>query len=116
MIEHTEGRLLTDKQLALIDHPIVQSLLYEINLLPEQLLALKYGPGHKNWGYMLAVCGHFDMMFKERAELIEALRDMLKVQEALMPGIRYIAVQDYALINNAPVTAHRLLTKHAPKP
>lgn len=53
---------LTKEQLELVNHPIVQSLLYDLNLLPEQLLALDHGPGHKDWGYMLSVIGHFKMM------------------------------------------------------
>ncbi len=37
--------------------------------------------------------------------LVAALKQMLKVQEALMPGIRYISVPDYALLNDAPIAA-----------
>jgi hypothetical protein len=38
-----------------------------------------------------------------------ALARMLAVQEALMPGVRYIAVQNYAELNDAPFEARRLL-------
>lgn len=42
--------------------------------------------------------------------LAAALERMLKVQEALMPGVRYIAVQDYAELNDAPIAARHALT------
>jgi len=38
-------------------------------------------------------------------DLLAALEGMLRVQDALMPGLRHIAVQDYALINDAPIAA-----------
>jgi len=41
--------------------------------------------------------------------LIVATRDLLKAHEALMPGIRYIAVQDYALQNDAPRAAREAI-------
>lgn len=44
-----------------------------------------------------------------RDALILALEDMLRVQDALMPGVRYIAVQDYALLNEAPMRARAAL-------
>jgi len=34
-----------------------------------------------------------------------ALLDMLKVYEMLMPGLRYISVADYQLVNEAPIRA-----------
>lgn len=46
---------------------------------------------------------------EEIAALKDALRRMLKVYEALMPGVRYIAVQDYAELNDAPIAARKLL-------
>lgn len=38
-----------------------------------------------------------------------ALRDMIKANEQLMPGVRHIAVQDYALLNDAPILAAHAL-------
>lgn len=40
----------------------------------------------------------------ERA-LVAALRDLLRAYDSLMPGLRYIAVQDYELLNRAPIEA-----------
>lgn len=37
------------------------------------------------------------------------VRDLMKVIEMLMPGARYIALQDYALLNDAQVNARRWL-------
>lgn len=42
-------------------------------------------------------------------DLAAALRALLKAYESVLPGIRYIAVQDYALVNDAPVAAERAL-------
>ena len=38
-----------------------------------------------------------------------ALQRMLDVYEALMPGVKYIAVKNYAELNDAPIEARRLL-------
>lgn len=43
------------------------------------------------------------------AELEAALQRMLAVYEALMPGVKHIAVQNYAELNDAPLEARRLL-------
>jgi hypothetical protein len=48
-------------------------------------------------------------MRKKIDALEDALRDMLEVQDMLMPGVKHIAVKDYALLNDAPLTARRLL-------
>lgn len=40
-----------------------------------------------------------------------ALRDLLKAFESLMPGLAHIAVQDYELINRAPIQARKALGK-----
>ncbi len=45
------------------------------------------------------------------ADAEAALRDMLRVQESLMPGVRHIVVQDYALLNEAPIAARAVLTR-----
>jgi hypothetical protein len=44
-------------------------------------------------------------------ELAAALCDMLRAFESLIPGVKYIAVQDYALLNEAPMAAHAALKK-----
>lgn len=44
-------------------------------------------------------------LFATAPRLLVALKKMLKVQEALMPGLRHISVPDYALINEAPIEA-----------
>lgn len=38
-----------------------------------------------------------------------ALADCLKVIEMLMPGLRNISVPDYALVNEAPIRARRVI-------
>ena len=45
----------------------------------------------------------------EVERLREALTDMLRLCESLMPGVRYIALQDYALLNEAPIKARAAL-------
>jgi hypothetical protein len=47
----------------------------------------------------------------ERANIEQraALVDMLRVYEMLMPGIRHIAVQDYQLLNEAPIRARKAI-------
>lgn len=45
---------LTDKAREVLKRPLVQSLLYDINLLPEQITKKRH------WFYMLAVLGHMD--------------------------------------------------------
>lgn len=42
-------------------------------------------------------------------EMKAALRAMLQVQDALMPGVRYIAVQNYAQLNDAPLAARKAI-------
>jgi hypothetical protein len=49
-------------------------------------------------------------MTKHERALIKALRDMLEVHAMLMPGIRYIAVPDYQLVNEAPIRAQQAIT------
>lgn len=53
-------------------------------------------------------------LIAERDELAEALRRMLAVYEALMPGVRYIAVKNYAELNDAPLAARAALAKVTP--
>ncbi len=42
-------------------------------------------------------------------ELEAALKLMVRAYESLLPGLRHIAVQDYKLINDAPVAARNAL-------
>lgn len=42
-------------------------------------------------------------------DIANVLERMLKVQEALMPGVRYISVPNYAELNDAPIEARTLL-------
>lgn len=42
-------------------------------------------------------------------EMKQALRKLLEAYEAVFPGIRYISVPDYALTNEAPIEAKRVL-------
>lgn len=48
-------------------------------------------------------------MIEAYPKLVKALQQMRCAHEALMPGLRHIAVQDYALQNDAPVAAICLL-------
>lgn len=62
-------------------------------------------------------CGHPEACWDDDAEacavceLAECLRRMLAVYEALMPGVRHIAVKDYQELNEAPVAARAALAK-----
>lgn len=47
----------------------------------------------------------------ERDEAIAALKMLLAAFESVLPGIRYIAVKDYKLVNDAPVAAERVIAK-----
>lgn len=42
-------------------------------------------------------------------EHVDIIADLLRVIEMLMPGVKYIAVEDYALLNDAPLRARRWL-------
>jgi hypothetical protein len=54
------------------------------------------------------------MTMTREQRLETALRDLLKAYDMLMPGIRYIAVPDYALINEAPINARKALDREFP--
>jgi hypothetical protein len=41
--------------------------------------------------------------------LVAALRQLLRAYEMVMPGIGYISVPDYKLINEAPIEAERAI-------
>ena len=42
-------------------------------------------------------------------QLLAALKDCMKLIDMLMPGVRYIALQDYALLNDAQVNGHEAI-------
>jgi hypothetical protein len=44
-------------------------------------------------------------------DLLAALKMLMAAYESVLPGIRYIAVQDYKLVNDAPVAAERAIAK-----
>jgi hypothetical protein len=48
-------------------------------------------------------------MTPREKELLLALTSLLKAYDMVLPGIRYISVTDYALINDAPVKARSLV-------
>jgi hypothetical protein len=52
---------------------------------------------------------HEEARFEQVKPLADALEEMLSVYEMLMPGIRHIAVQDYRLVNEAPIRARKAL-------
>lgn len=45
------------------------------------------------------------------AQLVSALKEMLEVNDQLMPGIGHISVKDYALINEAPIRARSAINR-----
>ena len=40
-------------------------------------------------------------------DLVVAAEALLQAFESLMPGVRYIAVQDYSLLNDAPISIRK---------
>lgn len=51
------------------------------------------------------------VMFEALDEALDALILMQKALDSTMPGVKYIAVQDYALLNDAPCAAKTILLK-----
>lgn len=51
----------------------------------------------------------------EREELSTALARMVAAFDALMPGAKYIAIQDYEELNAAPIAARKLLQREYDK-
>jgi len=47
-------------------------------------------------------------------ELVRLLRQLLKAYDSLMPGLAHIAVQDYEIINRAPLEARAALREWYP--
>jgi len=50
-------------------------------------------------------------MTANERELVAALRTLLRAYDSLMPGLRFIAVQDYEVINRAPIEARAAIAK-----
>lgn len=48
-------------------------------------------------------------MTAREKRLTKALEKLLRAYDSLMPGLAHIAVQDYALINEAPIEARKAI-------
>ena len=44
-------------------------------------------------------------------EVVPIIKELLRAFDSLMPGLRNIAVQDYQVINDAPIAARRWIAK-----
>lgn len=44
-------------------------------------------------------------------ELVAALEKLLRAYDSIMPGLVHIAVEDYALVNEAPLEARRAIQR-----
>lgn len=44
-------------------------------------------------------------------EVIATVESLLKLVSDLMPGVAHIALQDYALLNDAPIAARKLVAR-----
>lgn len=42
-------------------------------------------------------------------QVVTTLESLVKVVESLMPGAKHIAIQDYALLNDAPLAARQMI-------
>lgn len=69
---------LKPEALKLLRQPVVQSLLYDINLLPEQITS------EKHWFYMLAVLMHFDAARADMLQDVRMAMEALEAAEALL--------------------------------
>jgi len=67
-----------------------------------------------NAAFIVLACNQHDDLVQQRDELAGLLRRSLKVIDALMPGVKYIAVQNYKELNDVPVDAERTLEKVTP--
>lgn len=52
-----------------------------------------------------------DEAIRQRDQLLSALEDSLRLIEMLMPGVRHLAIQDYAFLNDAPIRARAAIAK-----
>lgn len=85
----------------LLEKPVIKSLLYDINLLPEQITQ------GKHWFYMLSVLMHMDSVMKQESPApdvsglvgkIEALK--VPLQGNLMNGVQHEAINNCISIVN----------------
>ena len=44
-------------------------------------------------------------------ELLDALKDAMKLIDVLFPGVRHLAIQDYAMLNDVPLKIREVLSK-----
>ena len=44
-------------------------------------------------------------------ELLDALKDAVKLIDVLFPGVRHLAIQDYAMLNAVPLKIRDVLNK-----
>jgi hypothetical protein len=44
-------------------------------------------------------------------ELLGVCKQLLRLVDELMPGLKYLAIEDYAIVNDAPLAAHRIIRK-----
>jgi hypothetical protein len=68
------------------------------------------------WHSVRDVMGPFggsgvEQLFELLEKSVDALRDQQKVIDMLMPGAVKIAIQDYQLLNEAPMRAGKLITE-----
>jgi hypothetical protein len=54
-----------------------------------------------------------NQLFGLLEQSVDALRDMQRVVEMLMPGAKNIAIQDYQLLNEAPIKAAKIIAEIA---
>ena len=47
-------------------------------------------------------------------ELLDALKDAMKLIDVLFPGVKHLAIQDYAMLNDVPLKIRDVLSR-APK-
>lgn len=59
---------------------------------------------------LVELAGH-DKIVREHEALKKAAKDLLKAFDSLLPGIKFISVQDYQLLNEAPMNMRALLEK-----
>lgn len=72
-------------------------------------------------GWKVAFCPHCDGKLPEfvkrdslngaTPDLLEAAKAALKLIDAMMPGVRHIALQDYMALNETPLALKRAIAK-----
>lgn len=81
-----------------------------------EYLAEGYGFDRDTWHPVADVMGPFggsgvDQLFDLLEQSVDALRDMRRLVDMLMPGVGSIAIQDYQLLNEAPMRAGKLVAE-----